>query len=86
MDWFSNLNGSEDDVYLAFLFFHHKYYVYYTSEDGSASLQPVTMDAFRRVVDKVKEECEGIARVLMSELEKCFLEHEVMTTLGVIYP
>jgi hypothetical protein len=72
MDWFSNLNGGEDDVYLAFLFFHHKYYVYYTSEDGFASPQPITMDAFRQVVNKVKEECEGIARGLMFELEKCF--------------
>jgi hypothetical protein len=86
MDWFSNLNGSEDDVYLAFFFSHHKYYVYYTSEDGSASPWLVTMDAFKQVMDKVKEECEGIAWGLMSELEKCFLEHEVMNALGVIYP
>jgi hypothetical protein len=37
MDWFSNLNGSEDVVYFAFLFFGHKYLVYYIGEDGFAS-------------------------------------------------
>jgi hypothetical protein len=86
MDWFDNLNGSEDDVYLAFLFFDHKYLIYYTSEDGSTSPQPITKEAFKRVVNKVKEECEGTARGLMFELEKCFLEHEVMIAFGVIYP
>jgi hypothetical protein len=37
-------------------------------------------------VNKVKEECEGVTWGLMSELEKCFPEHEVMIVLGVIYP
>jgi hypothetical protein len=69
MDWFSNLNGNEDDVYLAFLFSDHKYHVYYTSEDGSASPQLITKEAFKRVVSKVKEECEGATRGLMSKLE-----------------
>jgi hypothetical protein len=54
LDWFSNLNGSEDDVYLAFLFFDHKYHVYYIGEDGFAGLQPITMEAFKQVVNKVK--------------------------------
>lgn len=59
MDWFSNLNGGEDAVYFAFLFFGHKYLIYYIGEDGFASPQPITKEAFGRVVNKVKEECEG---------------------------
>jgi hypothetical protein len=38
MEWFSNRNGNEDVVYLAFLFFGHKYLVYYIDEDGFANL------------------------------------------------
>jgi hypothetical protein len=67
IDWFSNLNGSEDVVYLALLVFGHKYLIYYTSENGFASLQPLTKEAFRQVVTKVKEECEGATWGLMSE-------------------
>ncbi len=37
-------------------------------------------------MNKVQEECEGITWGLMFELGKCFPKHEVMTTLGVIYP
>jgi hypothetical protein len=47
MDWFSNLNGSEDDVYLAFYIFNHKYHVYYTNGHGSAGPQPITKEAFK---------------------------------------
>jgi hypothetical protein len=54
MDWFSNLNGNEDDVYLAFLFFANKYHVYYIGEDGSIGPQPITKEAFKGVVNKVK--------------------------------
>jgi hypothetical protein len=54
MDWFSNPNGSEDDVYLAFLFSDHKYHVYYIGEDGSASPQPITKETFKQVVNKMK--------------------------------
>jgi hypothetical protein len=68
------------------LFFDHKYPIYYTGENGFASPQPITKEAFKRVVNKVKEECEGAARKLMFELEKCFLEHEVMIIFDVIYP
>jgi hypothetical protein len=86
MDWFSELNGGEDVVYLAFLFFGHKYLIYYIGEDGFASPQPITKEAFKQVVNKLKEECEGATRGLMFEWEKHFLGHEVMTILGVIYP
>ncbi len=73
MDWFSNLNGGEDAIYLAFLFFGHKYPIYYMGDDGFASPQPITKEAFGRVVSKLKEECEGATWGLMFELKKhCF--------------
>jgi hypothetical protein len=67
IDWFFDLNGSEDVVYLALLFLGHKYLVYYIGENGFASLQHVTKEAFRQVVNKVKEECEGVTWGLMFE-------------------
>jgi hypothetical protein len=69
MDWFSDLNGGEDVVYLAILFFGHKYLIYYIGEDGFTSSQPITKEAFRWVVNKLKEECEGTTRGLMFELK-----------------
>ncbi len=69
MDWFSDLNGGEDVVYLAILFFGHKYLIYYIGEDGFKSSQPITKEAFRWVVNKLKEECEGTTRGLMFELK-----------------
>jgi hypothetical protein len=69
MDWFSNLNDNEDVVYLAFLFFGHKYFVYYISENGFTNLQLVTKEAFRQVVSKLKEECEGATWGLMFKLD-----------------
>jgi hypothetical protein len=41
----------------------------------------VTVDAFKQEVVKVKDECLGIARVLVLELQQCFLEHEVILQL-----
>jgi hypothetical protein len=61
MDWFFDLNGGEDVVYLVFLFFSHKYLIYYIGEVGSTCSQPVIKKAFQQVVSKVKEECEGVA-------------------------
>jgi hypothetical protein len=61
MDGFFDLNGGEDVVYLAFLFSSNKYPIYYIGEDGSTCSQPITKEAFKWVVNKVKEECEGIA-------------------------
>ncbi len=69
-----------------FLFFGHKYPIYYIGEDGFAGPQPITKEAFGWVVSKLKEECEGATQGLMYELEKHFSGHEVMTILGVIYP
>jgi hypothetical protein len=45
------------------------YLVYYNGENGFANLQLVTKEAFRQVVSKVKEECEGTTWGLMSELD-----------------
>jgi hypothetical protein len=61
MDWFFDLNGGEDVVYLAFLFSSHKYVIYYINEDGFTCSQLITKEAFKQVVNKVKEECEGVA-------------------------
>jgi hypothetical protein len=44
-------------------------------------LKLVTVDAFKQEVVKVKDECLGIARVLVLELQQCFLEHEVILQL-----
>jgi hypothetical protein len=44
---------------LPFCFFGHKYPIYYIGEDGSASSQPITKEAFGQVVNKLEEECEG---------------------------
>jgi hypothetical protein len=35
---------------------------------------------------KMKDECQGVANGLIEELEKLFLEHEIMIVFGVIYP
>jgi hypothetical protein len=37
-------------------------------------------------MNKVKKECEGATWGLVFELEKYFLEHEMMIVLGVVYP
>jgi hypothetical protein len=37
-------------------------------------------------MNKVKEECEGAAQGLISELEVQFPEQEIMIALGVVYP
>jgi hypothetical protein len=37
-------------------------------------------------MNKVKEECEGVAQKLISKLEMRFPKQEIMTTLGVVYP
>jgi len=43
---------------LPFWFFGHKYPIYYIGEDGFASSQPITKEAFGQVVNKLEEECE----------------------------
>jgi hypothetical protein len=37
-------------------------------------------------MNKVKEDCEGATWGLILELEMWFLEQEIMTALGVVYP
>ncbi len=41
---------------------------------------------FNMSMRKMKDECQGVANGLIQELEKLFLEHEIMIVLGVIYP
>jgi hypothetical protein len=36
-------------------------------------------------MNKVKEECERAIQKLISRLEMRFLEHEIMTTLSIMY-
>jgi hypothetical protein len=33
----------------------------------------------------MKDECQGVANDIIEELEKVFLDHEIMIVLGVIY-
>jgi hypothetical protein len=68
MEWFFNLNGEED--YLAFSFASHKYHVYYNNDDGVGDFQPITKIAFNQTINKVKDECKGVAHGLVFELEK----------------
>lgn len=70
MEWFSNLNGEND--YLAFSFVGHKYPICLGNDDGVGGLQPITKLALSQVVSKVKDECEGAIRGLVSKLEKRF--------------
>jgi hypothetical protein len=37
-------------------------------------------------MNKVKEECEGATRKLISKFDMQFPEQEIVTTLGVVYP
>jgi len=70
MEWFFDLNGRKD--YLAFSFVGHKYPIYLSSDDGVGGPQPITKLALSRVVNKVKDECEGAIWGLVSKLEKQF--------------
>ncbi len=40
---------------------------------------------FNMSMCKMKDECQEVANGLIEELEKLFLEHEIMIILGVIY-
>jgi hypothetical protein len=46
----------------------------------------VTKDVFKIVVANVKQQCEGATIGLIKKLEKHFPKHQVMMTLGVVYP
>ncbi len=86
MSWFSNLNGLEDTMYLEFFFAKHKYLLYQHELFNAKKPQPITREAFKLVVDKVKQQREGITNNLIKELEWHFLKHQVMRTLNVVYP
>jgi hypothetical protein len=68
MEWFFDLNHGND--YLAFSFVGHEYDVYYSNDVGVGDPQPITKLALSWVVTKVKEECEGVIRGLVSRLKK----------------
>jgi hypothetical protein len=84
MSWFSNLNGGMDVEYLIFSFVGGKY-LFYHFVVGVKGLQPITKATFQQSINKVKEECEGVAHNLVLKLKCCFLAHEIMITLGIIY-
>jgi hypothetical protein len=87
MNWFSHLNGGKDEVYLTFSFSEHKYPICTFSVNGGSCPQSIiTKDAFKEAFLKMKEECEGATWGLVSKLEKHFLEHKLMTMLGVVDP
>jgi hypothetical protein len=64
MSWFSNINGLENTMYLAFSFAKHKYLLYLHELSNVKKFQPLTREAFKLVLDKVKQQCEGIANSL----------------------
>jgi hypothetical protein len=55
MNWFYDLNVPKDAMYLAFLFVRHKYLLYHHKLFSVRELQLVTREAFKLVVDKVKQ-------------------------------
>ncbi len=73
-------------MHLAFSFARHKYHVYQHDLFGVKKFHPITKKSFKLAMDKVKQQSDEVARGLINELERCFLEHRVMTTLGVVYP
>ncbi len=85
MSWFINLKGGKDVVYLVFSFVDHKYLNYQSHVEGGGEKQLVTKDVFKHAINKVKDECKGVARSFILELQCHFPQHEVMTALGVIY-
>jgi hypothetical protein len=46
----------------------------------------ITKDVFNKVITQMKNWCEGPFQHLVVKLEQHFFEHEVMTTLNVVYP
>jgi hypothetical protein len=52
VNWFSNFNGGEEEVYLAFLFVGGKYFIYQTNDDGYVGFEPITKDVFNKVITK----------------------------------
>jgi hypothetical protein len=86
INWFFNLNSPKDAMYLAFSFGRHKYPLYQHELSNAIKLQFVTREAFKLVVDKVKQQCEGVANNFIKKLEQHFPKHQVMTTLSMIYP
>jgi hypothetical protein len=54
MNWFFDLNGLEDAMYLAFSFFGHKYHLFQHELFSVRKLQPITREAFKLPMDKVK--------------------------------
>jgi hypothetical protein len=85
MNWFFDLNGLKDTMYLTFFFVRHKYLLYHHRLSSVKELYLVTREVFKLVVDNVKQYCEGVAKYLIKELEQCFIEHHVMTTLNMVY-
>jgi hypothetical protein len=86
LSWFFDLNGGEDAMYLGFSFVGHKYLVYQHELSSSRELQTMTKNAFKAIVANVKQQCEGAMVGLIKELGRHFPNHQVMTTLGVVYP
>jgi hypothetical protein len=54
MSWFFDLNGLEDTMYLTFSFSGHKYLLFQHELFGVKKFQPITKEAFKLAMDKVK--------------------------------
>jgi hypothetical protein len=74
----------EDVKYFIFSFDGGKY-LFYHFVVGVRRLQPITKVTFQQSINKVKEECERVVHNLVLKLKCCFLAHEIMIILGVIY-
>ncbi len=69
-----------------FSFVGHKYLVYQDELSTARELQPMTKNAFKVIMANMNQQCEGAMVGLIKELERHFPKHQIMTTLGVVYP
>lgn len=74
MSWFSNFNGGKDVAYLVFSFASHKYFVYAINDDVLKAFNIITKVVFKRVIMKVKEECDRATWDFLAKLP-CHLEN-----------
>ncbi len=69
MSWFSDVNGGEDVVYLAFSFAGHKYHVHQHDLFSVRKLHLIMRKFFKLAMDKVKQQCDRAPQGFINELE-----------------
>ncbi len=75
MNWLFDLNGGEEKMYFAF----------YLSEANFLFIKPTTMVLLVFLLI-IKDVFNKVITQFVVKLSLHFLEHEVMTTLSVVYP